>query len=76
MEPRDCGNIWLNQLEQWQYWLGTSVWGEIHRPCAPFPVKLVGIDLGMGVTEHLSDLVLVILKVLGGKLRHLNGDSA
>lgn len=61
MVPKDSGNIWLGQLWQWQCWVETSVWGETHRPCAPFPVKLVGIKPGHGTpipTQELTPLRL------------------
>lgn len=48
MVSKDSGDIWLDQLQQWQCWLGISVWGETHRPCASFLVKLVGIKPGDG----------------------------
>lgn len=83
MVLKNSGNTWLDQLWQWQSWLGTFVWGET-RPSwlvLPSRVNWWGLNLGMvpapqrGVSEHHSDSVVVILKVSEGKLRHLNGDS-
>lgn len=70
MVPRDCGAfVWSSDSS------GSVGWGLL---CGVRPTGLVlpsrlnwwELNLGMGVSEHLSDLVLVILKVSGGKLRH------
>lgn len=62
--------------------VGTSVWGETRPSWLLLPSQLNWWDLNLGMvpppphrSEHPSNLVLVILKVSGGKLRHANEDS-
>ena len=78
----DSGGIWLDQLWQGRRWLGASAQGETGASWLVLCSQLNWWDLNLRMVppsphrnEHLSALGLVILKVSGGKLRHVNGDS-